>query len=39
MNWRSVLQRTNLILGLVSLVLAVWGGTHLQGARIGMSRG
>ena len=30
MNWRSVLQRTNLILGLVSLVLAVWGGTHLQ---------
>ncbi len=30
MNWRSVLQRTSLILGLISLVLALWGGMHLQ---------
>ena len=30
MNWRSVLQRTSLILGLISLVLALWGGIHLQ---------
>ncbi len=30
MNWRDVLHRTNLILGLISLVLALWGGMHLQ---------
>ncbi len=30
MNWRGVLHRTNLILGLISLVLALWGGMHLQ---------
>lgn len=30
MNWRDVLHRTNLILGLLSLVLAIWAGTHLQ---------
>ena len=30
MNWRSVLERTSLILGLVSLVLALLGGMHLQ---------
>ena len=30
MNWRDVLHRTNLILGLVSLLLALWGGIHLQ---------
>ena len=30
MNWRSVLHRTSLILGLISLLLALWGGTHLQ---------
>ena len=30
MNWRDVLHRTNLILGLIYLVLALWGGMHLQ---------
>ena len=30
MNWRDVLHRTNLILGLISLVLALWAGMHLQ---------
>jgi len=30
MNLRGVLQRANLALGLVSLVLALWTGTHLQ---------
>lgn len=30
MNWRDVLHRTNLILGLISLVLALLGGMHLQ---------
>ena len=30
MNWRNVLQRTNLILGLISLLLALWAGMHLQ---------
>lgn len=30
MNLRDTLHRTNLILGLISLVLAVWGGMHLQ---------
>lgn len=30
MNWRDVLHRTNLLLGFISLVLAVWGGMHLQ---------
>ncbi|MCH8801249.1 MAG: hypothetical protein IH963_10105 [Chloroflexi bacterium] len=30
MNWRDVLHRTNLILGLISLLLALWGGIHLQ---------
>ena len=30
MNWRNALKRTNLILGIISLGLALWGGTHLQ---------
>ena len=30
MAWRNTLRRTNLILGLISLALALWGGTHLQ---------
>ena len=30
MNLRGVLKRTNLALGLVSLVLALWAGMHLQ---------
>ena len=30
MNWRDVLRRTNLVLGLISLGLAIWGGVHLQ---------
>ena len=30
MNWRNVLHRTSLILGLISLLLALWGGMHLQ---------
>ncbi len=30
MTWRSVLHRTSLILGLISLVLALLAGTHLQ---------
>ncbi len=30
MNLRDVLHRTNLILGLISLGLALWGGMHLQ---------
>ncbi len=30
MQWRNVLQRTNLILGLLALAMALWGGTHLQ---------
>ena len=30
MSWREVLHRTSLILGLISLVLALLGGTHLQ---------
>lgn len=30
MNLRVFLQRTSLVLGLVSLGLALWGGTHLQ---------
>ena len=30
MNWRSVLHRTSLVLGLLSLGLALWGGIHLQ---------
>ncbi len=30
MNWRRVLQNTNLFLGLISLLLALWAGTHLQ---------
>ncbi len=30
MNWRSVLGRTSLILGLISLVLALLGGMHLK---------
>ena len=30
MNWRNALHRTNLILGLISLLLALWAGTHLQ---------
>ena len=27
---RNVLRRTSLILGLIALVLALWGGMHLQ---------
>ena len=30
MDWRNWLRRTSPLLGLISLVLAVWGGTHLQ---------
>ena len=30
MAWRNFLHRTSLILGLISLGLALWGGTHLQ---------
>ena len=30
MNWRVLLQRTSLILGLIALALALWGGTHVQ---------
>ena len=30
MNWRDILKRTNLILGFISLVLALWAGMHLQ---------
>ena len=30
MTWRNLLRRTSLILGLISLLLALWGGTHLQ---------
>ena len=30
MNWRNVLRRSNLILGLISLGVALWGGMHLQ---------
>ena len=30
MNWRTVLQETSLILGFISLLLALWGGMHLQ---------
>ena len=30
MNWRSFVQRTSLILGLISLVLALLGGMHVQ---------
>ena len=30
MNWRDVVRRTNLVLGLLSLVLALSGGMHLQ---------
>ena len=30
MIWRNVLHRTSLILGLISLGLALWGGIHLQ---------
>ena len=30
MSLRVFLQRTSLVLGLVSLGLALWGGTHLQ---------
>ena len=30
MTWRNVLHRTSLILGLISLALALWAGTHLQ---------
>jgi len=29
-TWRNVLHRTSLILGLISLGLALWGGIHLQ---------
>ena len=30
MSWHVLLQRTSLILGLISLVLALWSGMHLQ---------
>ena len=30
MSWRNVLQRTSLLLGLISLVLALLAGMHLQ---------
>ncbi len=30
MTWRNLLHRTSLILGLVSLILALLGGMHLQ---------
>ena len=30
MNLRGVFRRTNLVLGLISLMLAAWGGMHLQ---------
>ena len=30
MNWRNVLRRASLILGLASLGLSFWGGIHLQ---------
>ena len=30
MRWRDVLHRASLIPGLLSLVLALWAGTHLQ---------
>ena len=30
MNWRNFLRRTSLILGLISLALALWAGIHLQ---------
>ena len=30
MTWRNVLRRTSLILGLISLALALLAGTHLQ---------
>ena len=30
MPWRDLLKRTSLILGLISLGLALWGGIHIQ---------
>ena len=30
MNWRNMFRRANLTLGLISLVLALWAGMHLQ---------
>jgi predicted membrane-bound spermidine synthase len=30
MNWHVWLRRTSLVTGLISLVLAVWTGMHLQ---------
>lgn len=30
MTLRNVLRRTSFLLGLISLVLALWGGMHLQ---------
>lgn len=30
MGWRNGLHKTSLILGLISLALALWAGTHLQ---------
>lgn len=30
MNLRDLLRRTNLVLGLISLLLALWAGMHLQ---------
>lgn len=30
MNWRNLLHSTSVLLGLISLALALWGGVHLQ---------
>ena len=30
MTWRNVLHRASLVLGLISLAVALWGGMHLQ---------
>ena len=30
MTWRNLLHRTSLILGLISLAVALWAGIHLQ---------
>ena len=30
MNWRDTLYRTSLIIGLIGLGFAIWGGMHLQ---------
>ena len=30
MKWRDILHRTNLVVGLISLALALWAGMHIQ---------